>query len=171
MDSLRREHRKHREFLDTDLEVMQKSKCKVQNCGIPEGWLFDASVKVKALSSKPKLKTKSFTFWFRTLSFKFFANFRRRGLSIKSYIPFSPQVCGGLVLYFLLHRYQLFWVCSCSHCIAVFSYFSIDTSTAERGSHRPVWSAAEHRSGGLNGYEEFVYSYAEQMNDSALNTL
>jgi len=44
---------------------------------------------------------------------------------------------------FLLHRYQLFWVCFFSHCRAVFSYFSIDTSTAER-SRSP---AAMKRSG------------------------
>ena len=35
---------------------------------------------------------------------------------------------------FLLHRYQLFLVCSCSHYIAVFSLFSIAISTAELSS-------------------------------------
>jgi hypothetical protein len=50
---------------------------------------------------------------------------------------------GDLSCIFLLHRWQLSSVCSCSHCIAVFSYFSIATSTAER----PSSLAALERSG------------------------
>jgi hypothetical protein len=42
------------------------------------------------------------------------------------------QSAGDLSCIFLLHRYQLFWVCFCSHRMAVFSYFSIATSAAER---------------------------------------
>jgi len=42
---------------------------------------------------------------------------------------------GDLSYIFLLLRYQLVLGCSCNHCIAVFSYFSIGTSTAERCNH------------------------------------
>ena len=47
---------------------------------------------------------------------------------------------GDLSCIFLLHRYQLFWVCFFSHCIAVVSLFSIAISTAELRSkcRRPL---------------------------------
>jgi hypothetical protein len=56
------------------------------------------------------------------------------GSSIKSCIPFSPHVCGGLVLYFSFTLLSIVLGLFLRHYIAAFSYFSIDISTAELSS-------------------------------------